>query len=496
MLLETLAGIGRFILILFEVILIFNLMIVVHEYGHFLAARWRGLKIEKFQIWFGKAIFKKEINGVQWGLGSIPLGGFVALPQMAPMDAIEGKGEGDLKGGHEALPKISPMDKIIVAFAGPLFSLGLAFCFALLVWGFGKPQNASSAIPVIGYVEKDGPADIAGLLEGDKVLSIDGSDIRHFNSPVDSVVERVMFSKGDTMKFVVERDGEKLQKEVGFVKKRLGSSRRAKVRMAGMGSTGPAIVAIVNPNTPASVAGFKVGDVVKTVNGKKVYSFPHVSKLVRNSGGKELTVGIERDGVAMELKLVPLEPTVDPPMPEGEEIEFMIGLVWSSERELTLIKPGPRPTEQIGDGLTMMFRTIGALFSSETDISASHMSSAIGIGNIYYQMLSDPKYGWLMAIWFSVLLNVNLAILNMLPFPVLDGGHITIALMEMIRRRPVNVRILEYVQVVCVVALMGFMLFVTFFDFTDLFGKKAETRKFTFPQLEKTSEVIKSEPDS
>ena len=91
--LDTLAGVGRFILILFEVILIFNLMIVVHEYGHFLAARWRGLKIEKFQIWFGKAIIKKEINGVQWGLGTIPLGGFVALPQMAPMEAIEGKGD-------------------------------------------------------------------------------------------------------------------------------------------------------------------------------------------------------------------------------------------------------------------------------------------------------------------------------------------------------------------------------------------------------------------
>ena len=229
--LELLAGIGRFILILFEVILIFNLMIVVHEYGHFLAARWRGLKIEKFQIWFGKAILKKEINGVQWGLGTIPLGGFVALPQMAPMDAIEGKAD----GGGEALPKISPLDKIIVAFAGPLFSFGLAFCFALLVWGLGKPERASSATTVIGYVETDGPADKAGLMEGDRVVSIDGAKIRHFSSPVDSVVERVMFSRDETMNWVVDRGGEELPFSVGYVKVPLNGSKRAPIRTVGVG---------------------------------------------------------------------------------------------------------------------------------------------------------------------------------------------------------------------------------------------------------------------
>src|SRR6185436_10285038 len=98
--------------ILFLVLLVFNFIIIVHEWGHFLAARWRGLKIEKFQIWMGKPIWKRTWNGVQYGLGTIPLGGFVQLPQMAPMEAIEGKsGE---KG--EPLPPIKPIDKIIVAF--------------------------------------------------------------------------------------------------------------------------------------------------------------------------------------------------------------------------------------------------------------------------------------------------------------------------------------------------------------------------------------------
>src|ERR1700751_5944192 len=125
--------IARVICILLEVLILFNLLIVVHEIGHFLAARWRGLFIEKFGIWFGKPIWKKTINGVQYSLGSLPFGGFVALPQLAPMDIIEGKADMD----RAALPKISAVDKIIVAAAGPFFSLLLALCFRAVVWEVG-----------------------------------------------------------------------------------------------------------------------------------------------------------------------------------------------------------------------------------------------------------------------------------------------------------------------------------------------------------------------
>ncbi|MGI9240852.1 MAG: site-2 protease family protein, partial [Verrucomicrobiales bacterium] len=410
-------------------------------------------------------------------------------PQMAPMDAIEGKG-GD--GEEEPLPKISPLDKIIVAFAGPLFSFGLAFCFAVLVWGLGKPERASSATTVIGYVEADGPADQAGLKEGDRVVSIDGAKIRHFSSPVDSVVERVMFSRNETMDWVVERGGQELPLSVGYVKVPLNGSKRAPIRTVGVAPLEPAIVgAFLDGGTPAERAGFKAGDVIKSVDGQTVYSYMHFGKLVRASEGKQLAVGIVRDGEAMTLELVPEKPVYDKPLEDGKQPQFMAGIIQRAPDDLTLTKPGPKPMVQLQDSLTMMFRTIGGLFSSKSDISPTHMSSAVGIGNIYYKMLSDPKYGWLMAIWFSVLLNVNLAILNMLPFPVLDGGHITIALMEAVRRRPVNVRVLEYIQVVCVVALMGFMLFVTFFDTTDIFGdnKKGEAPpKPSFRSVEEAAE--------
>src|SRR5450432_2404073 len=121
----------RYIFIGLEVVLLFNLLIGVHELGHFLAAKWRGLKVDRFAIWFGKPIWKKKINGVEYVLGWIPAGGYVALPQMATMEAIEGKNE----SSAETLPNVSPLDKIIVAFAGPLFSFLLAILFAFVVWG-------------------------------------------------------------------------------------------------------------------------------------------------------------------------------------------------------------------------------------------------------------------------------------------------------------------------------------------------------------------------
>src|SRR5256714_12777293 len=151
--------IGRVILVILEVLMIFNLLIVVHEVGHFLAARWRGLYIEKFGIWFGKAIWKKKIYGVQYSLGTLPFGGFVALPQLAPMDLIEPKPEID----REALPPISALDKIIVAIAGPFFSLLLAFVFATIVWVVGYPVSESDMTTTIGYIMPDSPAGKTGL---------------------------------------------------------------------------------------------------------------------------------------------------------------------------------------------------------------------------------------------------------------------------------------------------------------------------------------------
>ena len=182
----------HYILIALEVVLIFNLIIGVHELGHFLAARWRGLKVDRFAIWFGKPIWKKKVNGVEYALGWIPFGGYVSLPQMATMEAIEGKTD-----SSAPLPGAAPLDKIIVAFAGPLFSFLLAILFAVVVWQVGKPANDADNTTTIGWVVPDGPAWKAGLRPGDEVLAIDGNPVHHFSPTAsDSVTWRIITSTG------------------------------------------------------------------------------------------------------------------------------------------------------------------------------------------------------------------------------------------------------------------------------------------------------------
>src|SRR3954471_4971316 len=173
----------RVIFILIEVVILFNLLIVVHEVGHFLAARWRGLYIEKFGIWFGKPIWKKSIHGVQYSLGTLPFGGFVALPQLAPMDIIEGKADVD----RAKLPPVSAIDKIIVAVAGPLFSLLLAFVIAALIWGVGYPISEADTTTRLGYIMAESPALKTDLRPGDKILEVDGKPVKRFLGMNDSV---------------------------------------------------------------------------------------------------------------------------------------------------------------------------------------------------------------------------------------------------------------------------------------------------------------------
>src|SRR5207247_8870980 len=185
----------RVVFILLEVLILFNLLIVVHELGHFLAARWRGLFIEKFGVWYGKPVWKKKINGVQYSLGSPPFGGFVALPQLAPMDIIEGKADVD----RAQLPPVSALDKIIVAVAGPFFSLLLAIVFAAIVWIVGYPVSESDTTTVVGYIMPDSPAEKVGLRSGDKILEVDGKRVTRFLGMNDSVSWAVVRSEGETV---------------------------------------------------------------------------------------------------------------------------------------------------------------------------------------------------------------------------------------------------------------------------------------------------------
>lgn len=453
----------RVLLIFLEVVVLFNLLIIVHELGHFLAARWRGLFIEGFGVWFGKPLWKKTINGVQYSLGSIPFGGFVKLPQLAPMDIIEGSADVD----RAQLPKISALDKIIVAVAGPLFSLLLALVFACIVWGVGHPTNESDLTTVVGYIPAESPALKAGLLPGDKILEVDGRRVTRFSGMKDSVVWNVVRSEGPVIPIKVERAGAVREFSVEPFKSETRGWRRKSVRQILVLPAQTAIIDEVQAGTPAAEAGLSRGDVVTRVADTKIYNPLALIDYVENHPEGAITLQVMRGGQL-------LEPKIQPRVISAEDKKPRLGIKFDRDGRMSIAHPNP--VEQVYDSITSTLNTIGAVASPKSDVKLQHLSGPVGIGRIYY-LLFQSERGWQLALWFSVILNVNLAILNMLPIPVLDGGHIVLAIIESIRRKPVNIRILEAVQTACAVLIIGYMAYVSFFDIGDLFGRENDEAK-------------------
>jgi len=543
---DTIFAVLKFIGILLEVLLIFNLLIIVHELGHFLAAKWRGLYIEGFGIWFGKPIWKKTIGGVTYSLGSIPAGGFVKLPQLAPMEAIEGQTEIP----KDQLKPISALDKIIVAFAGPLFSFLLAVVFALFVYQIGRPMGEQESTVHIGALDPAGPAHKAGLRPGDKIVEIDGQKVSRFGGQSDdAIIWRVVRSEGEKIRIVVERDGKLL--EPFDIKPNIPSTnaweRRGTRQIGIMPSLTPLVDSVAAKGVGAD-SGLQKGDFIARINDQQLYSLGGMWDYAQAHPAQEYTLTVERKGGTVTLPFKPRPLVCGAPIKDGpaeraglksgdriisvdgrefvsanalighirgkmsDPIEFiierdgkklepiritpalnaderrpMIGLAFDEQAGITFDSYGrgetrhPPVAEQIKLSVGAIVNTLGAVTSSKSDVSVQHMGGPVMMMRIYYMLFEQPE-GWKMALWFSVLLNVNLALLNMLPLPVLDGGHITLAIIEAVRRKPANLKVVEWIQTACALLIIGFMLFVTFFDVQDLFGGKDRNKfRYTTP---------------
>ena len=455
--------------IIFGVVMLFNFMIFVHELGHFFAARWRGLYVDRFQIWFGRPIWKKTINGVQWGLGWIPAGGFVSLPQMAPMEAIEGSVE---------LPKdlkpVKPLDKIIVAAAGPVASFLLAVLFAVAVWLVGKP-DFEMGVTTVGFVAPDSPAAQAGILPGDKIVKVDGRPVTKWAGNMEGVRDLIMLGEKDKVTFTIQRPGTPGELDIacGFRIPETEWWQRSGMRQVGLMQAIPCVVGEVLPNSPAAQAGLKVGDSITAVNGVHVWN-PSALDVPLKKGEPLMLDVTGKDGAVRQV-------TVQGRLPENwhnsqdgsllKGAQPILGVVWDLSAVGRDVTVHPTPWAQIRQSLKWMGDTLAKVVAPGSNVGVEHLSGPVGIANQFYRMFSLDE-GWKLALWFSVVLNVNLAILNILPLPVVDGGHVVMNTIELIFRRPLNVKVLEFVQFGFVFLLMGFFLFVTFKDVGEFFGKK------------------------
>ena len=536
-------------LVLFEIVLIFNLMIAVHELGHFLAAKWRGMKVEAFAIWFGRPLWHRRINGVDYRLGCVPLGGYVRLPEMvAP------------RTGATNVKQAPPLDRIIVALAGPLFSLLMAGLLGIVVWIAGRPTGESEASNVVGCVPLNMPAEVApcdtpgvapGLRPGDHVLSVDGLPVTGFGDRLDGVAGRIATSTGARAAIEVERGSRRLTFHPRVSSPQPGTAfkRRALPSLEIVG-TMSAEVAAVKPGSPGAAAGLQVGDRVVSVNGQRLYNPANLYIVTeRLHYGEPLRLEVDRRGGRLATILPPMALTLafvypgspaervglqrgnqltalnGQPLREVRAIAQAIQAAPSAPLQLTVAAAGqpervvsavaqipvdgkfpvlgveisyvedgifwrdvsvmthPSPTAQIRDTLANMVGMVKAMTKPKSPVGVQQFGGPVMIANTYYQIITGPE-GWRLALCLSVFLNVNLALMNLLPLPILDGGLIGMAILELVRRKPLSFEWAVRIQGVCMAGLFAYMLYITFYDVGDMVPTGSRHYRYEFAPVE------------
>jgi regulator of sigma E protease len=346
----------------------------------------------------------------------------------------------------------------------------LAFFFATIIWFVGRPVSETESTTKVGYVLEGSPAQKAGIKPGDIILEVDDHKVSRFagmGEMTESINWNIIRSEGEQIPIKLQRDGQIINLNVSPKTPEREGWQRKELRQIGIASTQTPVIAQVLPNSPAAKAGLKPNDIVRKINGQYMYSLPDVAELIKelNTKPNALTLPINLEvhrGSEIINTSVVREVLDNAPQKDKSP---RLGILWD-DRGITKLSY-PNPLEQVSASLKTMVATLEAVFSPTSEVKAEHLSGPVGIMRVYYLLFESPD-GWRLALWFSVILNVNLAILNLLPIPILDGGHIAIASVEAIRRRPIRAKTIEILQTGFAYLLIGYMLYITFFDIQDL----------------------------
>ena len=428
-----------------------GMSILVHELGHYLAARWRGVVATRFSIGFGPRICGwTDRRGTEFRLSWIPLGGYVALPQLADMGELEGSEGAEAK----QLPPIGYLDKVIVSVAGAFFNVLFALALASVLWIAGQEVGADEATTKIGYVSptiklSDGrefpsPAAQAGLQIGDVIRSIDGRRTTEWQD----VLEGIVFGSGSvdgkrTVVFVIERSGQPLTIALTPL---LASEE--KVRRIGIAAFCEPKVHAVTPDSPGAKVGFVAEDRFESIDGVSIRSFATLDESLKTNAKRPLLVRVLRAGQPVDVEL---------PAGTAAGGASKLGVLFTTDSVTVHVDP----FTQIAGHIHRTIRTLWSLINPRSDIGLDKMGGPIGIIANFSQA---AQAGVLVVIWMTILINIALAVFNLLPIPVLDGGHVVFATIAKVRGRPLPINVVASLQMTFVVLLFSMMLYVSFFD--------------------------------
>ena len=438
-------------------------------------------------------------------------------------DEAENKNGEDMPEPEEEMPQVSPLSKILVAFAGPLMNVVFAFVIAIFIWVAGIPEPINE--PVIGYVGESSeeyqlgvrPGDVfdvvggekidtwqdviyavldssgntvgVTLLRGDKEINVDlpadtwDGGIRRLRLESRDVLEVLSFETPSLLgeagfepeDMIQSVDGKKAYSQYHLLDMLMaapGENKSIKVMRKGVSVeleyetpdiAGVKVGMVLNEDedgeaTPASKADIEKGDFIKSAGGKHVTSTLQLIDIIRAQGkGQQLELELLRGKETLNVEVTPVEGRL------GIGLEQEIGLSFKPEpirysKELA----HPTPTEQVGevlDKIAITFKALGR--GKESGVGAKDLSGPVGI---FGMLAIQVNHSIMLALSFLVLLNINLAILNLLPVPVLDGGHILMSIIEWIRKEPVSVRIQEWATTAFAALLLCFFVYVTYAD--------------------------------
>ena len=447
-------------------IAVLTIVVFIHELGHFLVARWCGVTVKAFSIGFGPEIFGfYDKHGTRWRFAWIPLGGYVKF--MDDENAAS-------KPSPEALRKMTPQERegsfhakpvwqrSAVVAAGPIANFILAIAiFAGLNLAIGVRDRR----PVIDAIVSGSPAAQAGLMQGDVIKTIDGRTVETFEDAERQVSENA----GSAMSIVVERDGNPLTFDVTPSSKSLSDELGGVFRIGDIGieTRNAPVVGGVSDGAPAAKAGFKPGDVILSIDGKEIKWFEDLVAIVSGSKGQPLAFVVKRDGdLEVPMTVSPME--IEEKNKAGAvSRRYIIGV--------SRIPPDPRPVgifESIRLGSKDTWAVIRSTFTGLSQIGSNHdqIGGPIMMAQVTAKV-AEQGPEWLLRL--VALFSANIGFLNLLPIPVLDGGHLLFYGVEAVRRKPLSERVQSFGFQIGLAVILMLMFLATFNDLAKLWSRLA-----------------------